>query len=312
MITLLLGSDELAKKQYISERAKQLASEVETLTDPNGLDLGRLFEPQLFGAPKLVVLDHTWKQLELDKILETVGENKTAQLFILEDSLDKRMTANKDFLKDSRVTVMQMDAPVGLGESVVWVRKFADSNNIKIDATTATKLANVILPDQEASLPVLRTQNELQKLKAYANGEAVTSQMIEELVESTTSMDVFGLTNAIAAKNKKLAVQLLNEYFETESGDEKANAIKVTALLAEQFRSLLIVIDAQTRRLPESEILAITGWKSGRLFVMNKTARNFTVPKVQQALSKLENLDRELKTGSMPPHVVLDLIIADI
>lgn len=312
MITLLLGSDELAKKQYILDRAKQLASDVETITDANGLDLVRLFEPQLFGSPKLVVLDHIWKQLELGKILETVGNNKTAQLFIIEDSLDKRVNANKEFLKDSRVTVLQMDAPVGLGESVVWIRKYADTNNIKIDATTATKLANAILPDQESSMPVLRAQNELQKLKAYANGQAVTSEMIEELVESVISMDVFGLTNAIAAKNKKLAIQLLNEYFQNEPGDEKANAIKVTALLAEQFRSLLIAIDAQARRLPESEILDITGWKSGRLFIMNKTARNFTAIKVQQALSKLENLDRELKTGSMPPHVVLDLIIADI
>ena len=30
------------------------------------------------------------------------------------------------------------------------------------------------------------------------------------------------------------------------------------------------------------------------------------------SLLKLENLDRELKTGTMPPHVVLDLIIADM
>lgn len=312
MITLLLGSDELAKKQHISKVAKQLAAEIEVFTDASGLNLGQLFEPQLFGAPKVIVLDHVWKQLDLEKVLETIGGNPSAQLFLLEDSLDKRLTVNKDFVKDSRVTVVQLDAPAGLGDSVMWIRKFADENDIKLDAITATKLANAILPDQEATLPVLRTQNELQKLKSYANGNPVTAEMIDELVESTASVDMFALTNAIAAKNKKLAMQLLNEYFDTESGDEKANAIKVTALLSEQFRSLQIALDASTRRLPEAEVLNMTGWKSGRLYIMNKTARNFTIPKLAQALSKLENLDRELKTGSMPPHVVLDLIIADI
>lgn len=312
MITLLLGTDSLAKKQSIANRAKELGADIETFTDAANLSFAQLFEPQLFGAPKVIVLDHVWKQLELEKVLDEVGENSAAQLFLVEDSLDKRLTVNKEFLKDKRVTVVEMNAPAGLGESVVWIRQFAKENNINIDAAAATNLANAILPDPEATLSVLRAQNELQKLKSYANSKPVTAQMVEELVESTTSMDVFGLTNAIAAKNKKLALQLLNEYFQTEAGDEKANAIKVTALLSEQFRALLIALDAQTRRMPDSEVLALTGWKSGRLFIMNKTARNFTVPQVKQSLSKLENLDRELKTGSMPPHVVLDLIITDI
>lgn len=312
MITLLLGSDSLAKKQHIDSQAKQLASEVEVYNDAGSLDFNRLFEPQLFGPSKLVVLDHCWKQLDIENLLEQVGSNTADQLYLLEDSLDKRLNVNKQFLKDPRVTVIEKNAPSGLGESVVWIRNFAKENNINIDATVATNLANAILPDQEATLSVLRTQNELQKLKSYANGEPVTTVMIEDLVESASSMDVFALTNAIAAKNKKLALQLLDEYFRTEVGDEKANAIKVTALLSEQFRSLLIALDSQSRRLPEDDVLAMTGWKSGRLFIMNKTARNFTVPQVKMSLAKLENLDRELKTGSMPPHVVLDLIIADI
>jgi DNA polymerase III delta subunit len=105
---------------------------------------------------------------------------------------------------------------------------------------------------------------------------------------------------------------LLEDYFATEVGDDKANAIKVTALLADQFRSLLIVTDATARHLPDAAILEMTGWKSGRLFVMKKLSRNFATQQLKQALAKLENLDRELKTSTMPPHVVLDLIIADI
>ena len=312
MITLLLGTDELAKKQYILDTVTAQAAELQIFTEVGGLNLLQLFEPQLFGAPKVVMLDHVYKQLDTAQILDQIGNNKTAHLFLAEDSIDKRVSANKEFLKDARVKVIEFNAPVGLGDSVVWIRQFAKNHQIKLDSAVATKLANTILLDQEASLPVLRAQNELLKLKSYAGGAEVTTEMVESLVENVFSIDVYALTNAIAAKNKQLAMQLLNDYFKTESGDEKSNAIKVTALLAEQFRSFLIALDAQSRRMSEPEILALTGWSSKRLFMVNKTARNFTIPKLSQALLKLENLDREMKTGAMPPHVVLDLIIADL
>lgn len=312
MITLLIGSDELAKKQYILDAADKLKAELQIFTDAASLNIASLFEPQLFGAPKVVVLDHVYKQLDVNQILEQIGNSKTAKLFLVEDSIDKRVTANKDFLKDARVKVVELNAPLGLGDSVNWIRQFAKDHQIKIDSAVATKLANTILPDQNATLPVLRAQNELLKLKAFADGNDVTLAMVVSLVENVSSIDVYALTNAIAAKNKKLALKLLGDYFEIESGDEKTNAIKVTALLAEQFRSFLIALDSQSRRMSEGEVLALTGWSSKRLFMVNKIARNFTIPQLAQALLKLENLDREMKTGSMPPHAVLDLIIADI
>lgn len=317
MITLLLGSDVLAKKQHISAAAKLRDSEVETFTDSNAIPkFERLFEQQLFGAPKLVVLEHVWKKLDLDELLEKVGENKSAALYIVEDSIDKRTTANKDFLKDKRVTVVVLDSPVGTRESSDWIVKYANENKIKIEPSAAFALASALLLDEDASLDVAHAQSELQKLKSYAasevNSGAVTKEMVALLTETASGVDVFALLNAIATKNKRLALQMLETFFETETADEKANAIKVTALLSDQFRSLLIAIDSDNRRIPDEAILKMTGWKSGRLFIMKKLSRNFTAPKVQQALSKLDNLDKELKTGSMPPHVVLDLIIADM
>jgi DNA polymerase-3 subunit delta len=173
-------------------------------------------------------------------------------------------------------------------------------------------LARALLLDEDSTLDVLRAQNEIEKLKQYAAGQPITSGMVGELVESSSGVDIFELLNAIATKNKKQALTMLQNYFDTETADEKANAIKVVALLSDQFRSLLIVLDAGERYMPDDAILKLTGWKSGRLFIMKKLARNFNVTQVKQALAKLENLDREMKTGSMPPHVVLDLIIADM
>lgn len=313
MITLLLGSDSHAKKLHILEAAKRTSAEVETITDAGKLpDLGSLFEQQLFGAPKVIVLDSIWKKLDPEELLAKIGDNKSAHLYILETSLDKRVKVNQSFIKDKRITVIEMNAPVGSSASADWIAKYAIGHEIKIEASAAMALANALLIDEDSTLDVSRAQNEMEKLKQYCRGDIITKEVVALLVEITTGVDIFELLNAIATKNKKLAVQLLETYFETESLDEKANAIKVTALLAEQFRSLLIALDASSRRMPDDALLELTGWKSGRLFIMKKLSRNFTIPKVTQALSKLENLDRELKSSTMPPHVVLDLIIADM
>ena len=311
MITLLLGSDTLAKKLHIKQAAEKAGAEVETFTDSSVLPaFGSMFEQQLFGAPKIVVLDHTWKKLDSEDLLEKVGDNAT--LYIIEDSLDKRVKANQTFLKDKRVTVIELNSPMGSRDAVEWVSQFAKDHEINIEPAASMALVKILLPDEEASLNVVRAQSELMKLKAYANGEAVTTEMVALLIEAESSVDVFALLNAIATKNKKLAVQLLETFFATETTDEKSTAIKFAGLLADQFRSLVIVLDADQRHMSDAAILEMTAWKSGRLYILKKLSRNFTIPKLKIALGKLENLDRELKTGTMPPHVVLDLIVADM
>lgn len=318
MITLLLGSDTLAKKLYIKQAAQKAGAEVETFNEASGAipALGSLFEQQLFGAPKIVVLDKLWKKIDADELLEKVGDNKSAQLFIVEDSLDKRLNATKTFLKDERITVVELNAPVGTRAASDWINNFCKLQGVKIEPAASMALTQTLLIDEDATLNVMQAQNELEKLKQYAKSEGkegiITKQAVELLVENTDGVDIFALLNAIATKNKKLAVNQLETFFETETADEKTNAIKVTALLSDQFRSLLIVLDADSRRMPDDAVLELTGWKSGRLFIMKKLSRNFTMPKVKQALLKLENLDRELKSSTMPPHVVLDLIIADM
>jgi DNA polymerase III delta subunit len=313
MITLLLGTDGLAKKQYIAGQAKISGSEVVTFTENTDLpDVASLFEPQLFGAPKAVVLDHIWKQLEPEKLLEQLGNNAPAMLFIIEDSLDKRKKVNQEFLKDKRVQVVELNAPVGTAAAGQWIADYCKQQGIKIDTAASSALAQSLLTDEDDSLDVARAQNELRKLATYASGKPITAEMVHLLVEPTSGVDTFELLNAIATKNKPQALALLENYFATETTDEKTTAIKVTALLADQFRSLQIALDAAGRRLPDQAVLEMTGWKSGRLFIMKKLSRNFTAPQVRQALGKLESLDRELKSSTLPPHVVLDLIIADM
>jgi DNA polymerase III delta subunit len=132
------------------------------------------------------------------------------------------------------------------------------------------------------------------------------------LVVPKVSVDPFALLDAIGSKNKSHALQMLGNFFDHSAGDEKAKAIQFSALLADQLRNVLLVIDAVDKRIPDETILDKTGWKSGRLYVMKKLSRSYNPAQIKLTLAKLESLDIELKTSTMPPHVVLDMIISQM
>ena len=94
--------------------------------------------------------------------------------------------------------------------------------------------------------------------------------------------------------------------------DEKGAIIQLNGLISEQFRNVAMAQDFLSQKKGENQILEITGWKSGRLFVMKKIASKFPAKKVLEFLSKLAALDEELKTSQTPPKVLLDLIVAQL
>jgi DNA polymerase III subunit delta len=309
MITILLGGDTFAKQKEIAGRLPAKEFEVVRISESSQIPpLSSLSEPTLFGPPRAYIFSGVWKDLDPEKLLE-FGASSQTKIFIDEDSLDQRKSSNKEILKDERITVIDCAAPKG-EESRAWIKDHAKTLDMQIDNQAATDLARALVPEEYGSLSVTSAHNELMKLKSYANGEIVTSEMVAELVEPLLTINVFDLLDAVGSQQKPRALQLLNQFYERTDGDEKAKTIQLTALLADQMRNMLLVLDAAAQRIPDTEILKQTGWKSGRLFIMKKLARSFTPAKIRQSLNKLESLDLEVKSSTMPTHVVLDLIIA--
>ncbi len=311
MITVLTGQDTLKKQKEIAARVPAKEFEIVRISSSDQIpELGTLAEPMLFGPLRAYIFDGVWKNLDPENLLKFTADNST-KVFIIEDSIDQRKTVNKNFLKDKRVTVIDCAAPTG-GEVASWIGSQAKDLGIKIDKKAVEDLAKALAPDERGALSVSTAQNELLKLKYYANGEIITPTMVEELVNPIVAINIFDLLDAVGSQQKSRALQLVDDFFNRTDGDEKAKAIQLTALLADQLRNILLVIDATAQNMPEAEILKQTGWKSGRLFVMKKLSRHFTPLKLRQTLTKLESLDMEVKSSTMPSQVILDLIIADM
>jgi DNA polymerase-3 subunit delta len=193
-----------------------------------------------------------------------------------------------------------------------WIVAHAASQGINIQPAAAAELAMRLMGETKKTLPTLQAHQELFKLSSFAGDKTITKDIVEELTSQDLSIDLFTLLDNIGNKNKSGIIKLLQQYYDSSSEDDKALTIRLSALLADQFRSLLIVREAAEQNLNDKDLLATTGWKSGRLFIMKKLSKNFSTKQLADALTKFYNLDKELKNSTLPPRVVIDMIVATI
>ena len=324
MMQILLGPNNFSKKEYINSLATKQNAQVGFFTAEDVPTLDYLTQQDLFGKPKVFVLTGAISLFNDPSIIAKISDSKNTTVFI-EEKIDRRTNANKELLKNKKVEVKEFLLPHGQ-ELNKWIADRVQSLGGKIskeaveelaikvgrDDARETKVGGKVIDAQEV-YDLWQVDSEIKKLLALAEGREISADDVKQLVVGDREIDVFDLTNAIAEKRKDQALELLHKFLSVGTGsDEKAAVIQLNALLAEQFRNIVLVQDLQESRAPESEILNLTGWKPGRVFVMKKLAANFSKPKVLDFLNKLKALDEELKTSSTPPKVLLDLIMVQL
>jgi DNA polymerase III delta subunit len=91
-----------------------------------------------------------------------------------------------------------------------------------------------------------------------------------------------------------------------------AKVLALNAVLSEQFRSIWTFQQAQKQGLSETELLSKTGWKAGKLYPLKRAAAKFSELEVEDILNKLELLDIEQKSTTLPSRVVLELVVSQL
>ncbi len=312
MLTVLLGEDVFAKQQYLDQIILKNGLEIAKYESGQSLPkLSSLAGQSLFGAGQLHVFVGCASNYELP---EFEGAAKsTAQVIFIEDSLDKRLTKTKELLKLAKASggVQEFLAP-SYDTAAKWIVSHANDLGLKIQPAAADELVRRLMGESKKTLPTLQTHQELLKLSSFAGDHTITKEMVEELTVQDLAIDLFSLLDNIGNKNKSGIIKLLGQYYDSSSEDDKALTIRLSALLADQFRSLLIVKHATEQGLSDNDLLTTTGWKSGRLFIMKKLSNNFNTKQLVDALAKFYSLDKELKNSTLPPRIVIDMIVATI
>jgi DNA polymerase III subunit delta len=130
---------------------------------------------------------------------------------------------------------------------------------------------------------------------------------VEKLVKGNFDDNIFALTDAIGARNKALAIKLLEEQFELG-----ANEIYLLMMITRQIKIILQV--RQALDLGQSSRAIISELKLNPYVVQKaiEQARNFSLNALKIIFDKLVEIDYKIKSGLGESHVLLNLLIGKL
>ncbi len=305
MIIFLYGKDSYRINQKIKEIIKGYEAK-----NPSGLNLINLdltenrledfFESarssSLIPEKKLIILKNAFKadSEALLKFLKSQNLNKRDDVILL-------IIAFSDFDKNElfeylikKPNQVQNFKPLKAYEVKSWAKQFSNSLGIDLTGEALDFLIS------NCGLDLWRLDCEIRKLADFKIKGVVSRSQVEELAVPSADYNIFRLTDALAKKNKKKALEAL--YAALDNGEKPTELL---GLLAWQVRNLL-----RFKSNPD---------KSSDLklhpFVLEKikeSARFFSVDELSAILSKIIDLDLAFKTGDLNEKTALSLLISEL
>ncbi|MDO8667921.1 MAG: DNA polymerase III subunit delta [bacterium] len=198
-------------------------------------------------------------------------------------------------------------------ELASWVKKEVANRGGKISAEAAATLVGLVgsdgLPAGQAGWQI---SSEIDKLLSFKQAGRLTESILEietldvkNLTRGNFSDNVFALTDALSAKNKPLAIKLLDE--QIEAGLEGPYLLN---MFVRQFRILLQLRQALDAGLSSRQISTQIKLHP---FVLQKgleQARNFSLPVLKKIFSQLTEIDYLAKSGQRDYLTGLNMLIA--
>jgi DNA polymerase-3 subunit delta len=256
----------------------------------------------MFAEKKLIVLKN---MLSEDKFCEDFLENikKLEEIkdivVIYEDKpADQRTKVFKALIKQAKCQEFSYMQPAVLKK---WVADEFEKNKVRINSDALDSMVNFVRND------LWKMASEVKKLSDYRSGSVVEKKDVELMVRPNIENDIFKTIEAIASKNKKIALSLLQKHL-----DDGEDVLRLLAMIAYQFKNLLILKELQDENLAYGIIVKKSGLHP---FVVQKTAYlcgGFSMAELKRIYQKIFQVDAEIKTGKVEPETALSLLLAEI
>jgi len=175
------------------------------------------------------------------------------------------------------------------------------------------KLGLVITPSllqeifQRTKDDAWRIDAELEKIAAYANGEAVTHEMIDLLVRADVEADIFAFMDALSSNSPKRALEKLEN--ERESG---ADSFQLYGMLLRQMR-LLVQARAVLKVKPDATKQDLATALKLHPFVAQKIlaeVKSWSKSDLEQSHALALRLDKAMKSGTSP-EISVDRLVSE-
>ncbi|MDQ6660263.1 MAG: DNA polymerase III subunit delta, partial [Chloroflexota bacterium] len=214
--------------------------------------------------------------------------------------VDEVLDAKNPLLKiaEQHGKILQSTLPKGAAVEQ-WIIRRAKSIGVSIAPDAAALLANFI----GNQLRLLA--NELDKLATYVGpGASISVEDIRLLSAHVQEARIFDLTDALAQRNRKQALDILHDLL--ADGEPP---LKLISTITSQVRSLLLVKELSQKGMRGVQIASTLGIAP---FIAEKALRQvgkFTPAQLETAYRQLLATDAALKRSRMTPEMALDLLV---
>jgi len=264
----------------------------------------------LFGSKRLIVVEGFFAKKRDDALSETISEfldssshkkNNNSLIFWDEDITEKSLNKTQKGIFTLLVKQKYSEKFSYLDKTQLkrWLAKVLAAGHKKITTEAADFMIQQVGPD------LWQLQNEVEKLTATPEKE-ITLDLVKKFVRPSPEEEIWPLVDALAAKNKPATLKLLRDQLDLDN-----DLLSIFGMLVWQYRILLMVRDTLDHRGPVHSFSLAQELKL-HPFVCQKAIRqvkNYTLEELKNIYQQLLNIDIKIKTTSVNPEVLLDLLI---
>src|SRR5437016_7181000 len=266
----------------------------------------------LFGRgsneEKLAAIEDYCKNPNPDALLIFVADH----ISIPSDARRMELT-DRDRYERIRETLGQFCGIVELSrveesDAVRWISDYCASRDVKIDADGARELVDALGGD------MMMISNELEKLILYVGEKKrITLGDVETMVLAAKQRSLYELTDAISAKERVRALEVLDAILSSGEGEEAA--IGHIYMLAKTFRQMLVILERNVR---DQRMLWAALWQGFRVppfaadDIIKQARRYKSRRELTRAIRLVAKADLALRSNPVSKRLVLEKLVFDL
>ena len=259
----------------------------------------------LFSTNKIIILDDCYfltanKTIDniekLEDYINKYNPNNYCIFITYSEKIDTRKKIYK-LLKDKTKIIEQVK--IDDNYLINYIKEELKENNYQLEDI------NYFINKVGKNLH--NAKNELTKLMMYKlDAKEIKNTDIDKITIKTIEEEIFALTDAVIAKDTKLALTLLEEFLKKDYEE-----IQIIMLLASQFRFLFQVKRLLNKGKTETEIAKILEANPYRIKFTIKKLYPYTEKELLNYIQKLAKIDHDIKLGLTDKLLALELFIIE-
>ena len=257
---------------------------------------------------KLAAIEEYCKDPNPDALLIFVADH----ISIPADARKMEMT-DKDRYQRIRETLGQFCGIVELsrveeGEAVRWLSDYCTTREVKIDADAARELVDALGGD------MMMISSELEKLMLYVGEKKrITLGDVETMVLAAKQRSLYELTDAISAKDRVRALEMLDAILSSGEGEDAA--IGHLYMLAKTFRQMLVITERNVR---DTRMLWAALWQGFRVppfaaeDIIKQARRYKSKRELTRAIRLVAKTDLALRSNPPSKRMMLEKLVLEL